>query len=168
MDCSLPGSFIHGILQATILGWVAMPSSSRGSPQARDRTQVSRIAGGFFIRWATRVCIYVYVYIHVIICTGFPNGSAVKNPPARQETRETKFQSLGQEVPLKEEMSTSVFLPGKFHGQKSLVRCSPWWSQRVGHDWACMRAYSYSLRCCLYKWDCALYCVLFWIVLLFI
>ena len=30
MDCSLPGSFIHGILQAGILEWVAMPSS-RGS-----------------------------------------------------------------------------------------------------------------------------------------
>ena len=36
-----------GILQARILEWVAMPSS-RGSSQSRDRTQVSRIAGGFF------------------------------------------------------------------------------------------------------------------------
>ena len=30
MDCSLPGSCVHGILQARILEWVAMPSS-RGS-----------------------------------------------------------------------------------------------------------------------------------------
>ena len=30
MDCSLPGSSVHGILQAKILEWVAMPSS-RGS-----------------------------------------------------------------------------------------------------------------------------------------
>ena len=36
-----------GILQARKLEWVAMPSS-RGSSQPRDRTQVSRIAGGFF------------------------------------------------------------------------------------------------------------------------
>ena len=36
-----------GILQARIREWVAMPSS-RGSFQPRDRTQVSRIAGGFF------------------------------------------------------------------------------------------------------------------------
>ena len=36
-----------GILQAGILGWVAMPSS-RGSSQSRDRTQVSNIAGRFF------------------------------------------------------------------------------------------------------------------------
>jgi len=34
MDCSLPGSSVHGILQARILEWVAMPSS-RGSSQAR-------------------------------------------------------------------------------------------------------------------------------------
>ena len=35
MDCSLPGSSVHGILQARILEWVAMPSS-RGSSQPRD------------------------------------------------------------------------------------------------------------------------------------
>ena len=46
-DCSPPGSSVHGILQARILEWVAMPSS-RGSSQPRDRAQVSRIAGGFF------------------------------------------------------------------------------------------------------------------------
>ena len=36
-----------GILQARLLEWVAM-LSSRGSSQPRDRTQISRIAGGFF------------------------------------------------------------------------------------------------------------------------
>ena len=44
---------IHGILQARILQWVAVPFS-RGSSQPRDRTQVSHIAGRFFISWATR------------------------------------------------------------------------------------------------------------------
>ena len=47
MDCSLSGSSVHGILQARILEWVAMPSS-RGSSQPRDGSQVSLIAGGFF------------------------------------------------------------------------------------------------------------------------
>ena len=37
IDCSLPGSSVHGILQARILGWVASPLS-RGSSQPRDRT----------------------------------------------------------------------------------------------------------------------------------
>ena len=47
MDCSPPGSSVHGILQARILEQVAMPSS-RGSSQPRDQTQVSCTAGGFF------------------------------------------------------------------------------------------------------------------------
>ena len=47
VDCSLPGSSIHGILQAKILEWLAMPSS-RGSSQPRDQTQLSHTAGGFF------------------------------------------------------------------------------------------------------------------------
>ena len=47
LDCSLPRSSVHGILQARILEWVAFPFS-RGSSQPRDQTQVSRIAGGFF------------------------------------------------------------------------------------------------------------------------
>ena len=40
MDCSLPGSSVHGILQARILEWVAVPSS-RGFFQLRDLTLVS-------------------------------------------------------------------------------------------------------------------------------
>ena len=47
MDCSLPGSSVHGISQARILEWVAI-SSSRGPSQCRDRTHVSCIAGRFF------------------------------------------------------------------------------------------------------------------------
>ena len=43
MDSSLPGSSVHGILQARILEWIAMPSS-RGSSQPRDQTQVSHVA----------------------------------------------------------------------------------------------------------------------------
>ena len=59
MDCSPPGSSVHGILQARILEWVAMPSS-RGSSQPGDRTQFSCIAGGFFTVWATREALISY------------------------------------------------------------------------------------------------------------
>ena len=38
---------VHGILQARILEWVAIPFSTESS-QLSNRTQVSRIAGGFF------------------------------------------------------------------------------------------------------------------------
>ena len=44
---------VHEILQARILEWVGFPFS-RGSSQPRDWIQVSRIAGRFFTRWATR------------------------------------------------------------------------------------------------------------------
>ena len=42
VDCSIPGSFVHGVLQARILEWVAMPSS-RESSWPRDRTCVLQL-----------------------------------------------------------------------------------------------------------------------------
>ena len=53
MDCSLPGSSVHGIFQAVVLEWIAI-SFSRGSSQPRDRTQVFRIVDRRFTDWATR------------------------------------------------------------------------------------------------------------------
>ena len=53
MDCSLPGSSIHEILQARILECIAI-SLSRGSSQPRDLTQVSHTAGRSFNLCATR------------------------------------------------------------------------------------------------------------------
>ena len=56
LDCSLPGSSVHEILQARILEWVAI-SSSRGSSQPRNRncvSCVSCIAGRFFTYWGIR------------------------------------------------------------------------------------------------------------------
>ena len=47
IDCSLPGSSVHGIPQARILEWVAIPFSW-GFSQPRDQTWVSCIAGRFF------------------------------------------------------------------------------------------------------------------------
>ena len=52
MDCSLPGSSLHGILQARVLEWVAI-SFSRGSSRPRDQTWVSCILGRRFNLWAT-------------------------------------------------------------------------------------------------------------------
>ena len=53
MDCSPPGSSVHETLQASVLEWVAMPSS-RGSSQPRNQTGVFCIVGRFFTSWATR------------------------------------------------------------------------------------------------------------------
>ena len=53
MDCSPPGSSVHGILQARTLEWVAIPFA-RGSSHSRGQTQVSCIAGRFFTIWTPR------------------------------------------------------------------------------------------------------------------
>ena len=48
---------VHGILQARILEWIAVPFSG-GSSQPRDQTQVSCIAGRCFTNWATRKVLF--------------------------------------------------------------------------------------------------------------
>ena len=53
MDCSLPGFSVHGISQASIPEWVAIPFS-RGSSLSRDGTRISCIAGRFFTAGAAR------------------------------------------------------------------------------------------------------------------
>ena len=53
MDCSLPGSSVHGIFQAIVLEWIAI-SFSRGSSRPRDWTRVSCIVDRGFTIWATR------------------------------------------------------------------------------------------------------------------
>ena len=51
MDCSPPGSSVHGVLQARILEWVAI-SSSRGSYWSRDQICVSCICRRILYHWA--------------------------------------------------------------------------------------------------------------------
>ena len=46
MDCSLPGSSVHGILQVRILEWVAI-SCSRNLPSPENRPLSPALAGGF-------------------------------------------------------------------------------------------------------------------------
>ena len=78
MDCSLPGSSVHGIFQARVLEWGAI-SFSRGSSWPRDQTWVSHIIGRHFTIWATRegtfcICIisfYILLIRDVICCFCF-------------------------------------------------------------------------------------------------
>ena len=67
VDCSLPGSSVHGISEARILEWVAI-SFSRVSSWPRNQTQVSCIAGRFFTNWAMR---------EVLSCLQFDNWDAI-------------------------------------------------------------------------------------------
>ena len=61
MDCSLPGSSVHGIFQARVLEWVAL-FFSKGSSRLGDWTWVSHIAGRRFTVWATREAQWLRIY----------------------------------------------------------------------------------------------------------
>ena len=113
--CNPPGSSVHRIFQTRILEWVPMPSSRRSS-QPRDRTLVSYAS-----------CISRQILYH---CTTWEIPYYLYN----------KFQTLLPKTLMnlwycchlylwfrrRQWHPTPVLLPGKSHGQRSLVGSSPW------------------------------------------
>ena len=84
MDCSLPSSSVHGISQARILEWVAMPSS-KGSSQPRDRTHVSFLSctgKQVLYRWYHLGSPDLQVSPHKPFCSwcGTPSDMAIRMP----------------------------------------------------------------------------------------
>ena len=82
MDCSPPGSPVHGLFQAGILEWVAI-SFSRGFSQSGDQTCVSCIDRQ--ILWPTTplrtvLCVCVYMYIHPVGSVSLENPNACSLP----------------------------------------------------------------------------------------
>ena len=81
MDCCPPGSLVHGIFQAWILEWVAIPFF-RGSSRPRDQTPVSCTAGRFFTIWTSKEVNILHAVIkaitenkHYIVCqSSLTNG----------------------------------------------------------------------------------------------
>ena len=102
MNCSPPGPLFHGIIQARILEWVAMPSF-RGSswPGIEPASVMSpALAGRFFTTyttWEAQIS-YMYTYIWASLV-----AQIVKNLPAMQETR---VHSLFGEDPLEKAKAT--------------------------------------------------------------
>ena len=66
MDGSLPGCSVHGILQARMLEWVAIPFS-RASSQPRDWTQVSHIADSYHLNHQGNCPHILHRFIRVIL-----------------------------------------------------------------------------------------------------
>ena len=67
--------------------------------------------------------------------SGFPGGSAVKNPPAMQELKETWVQSLGREDPLEEGTAThSSIVAWRIPWTEEPGGLQSMGVQRVGHD----------------------------------
>ena len=97
---------VHGILQARILELVAFPFS-RGSSPPRDHIQASHIAGGFFTTWATREA---------------PDGKV-----SACFAEAPGFDPWEGKIPWRRKWQPPpVFLPGEFHGQRSLTGYSLW------------------------------------------
>ena len=74
---------------------------------------------------------------------GFSGGSVVKNPPAN---RRRGFDPWVGKIPWRRKgQRTPVFLPGKFHGQRSLAGYSPW-DHRVRHELVTEQAHTHTHR----------------------
>ena len=69
LDCSPPGSSVHGIFQARILEWVAI-SFSRGSSQHRDQTHASHIGRRILYHWVMLrvLCVWCVVCMVCVLC----------------------------------------------------------------------------------------------------
>ena len=69
-------------------------------------------------------CFFFIVYIYLL---GLPRWLSGKESACQcRRLQEMEVQCLGQEEPLKKWQPTPVFLPGKFHGSRSLVSYSSW------------------------------------------
>ena len=64
--------------------------------------------------------------VYISIFRGFPGGSLINNPTAKAGDVKILWRRKWQ--------TTSVFLPGKSHGQRSLAWQSPWSYKRVRHN----------------------------------
>ena len=74
-----------------------------------------------------------FLFLETLMVEGFPDGSAVKSPSVIQETQETGFDPWVGTVPWRRKWQpSSVFLPGKSHGQRSLVGYSPRGHKELG------------------------------------
>ena len=139
MDCSPPGSYVHGFFQTKILEWVAV-SYSRGSSQLRDQIRVSYVFWGFPDSSVGKESACDAGDPSSISGLGRSPGEGIgyplqyswaslvaqliKNPPAMQETW---VRSLGWEDPLEK---------GKSSHSRILAWRISWTmgSQRVVHD----------------------------------
>ena len=98
MDCSLPGSSVHGISQARVLEWIAIAFSN---------FKCSRL---------------------LIRVGGFPGGTSGKKFTCQyKRPKRGGFDPWVRKIPWKRAWQpTPVFLPGESHGWRSLTGYSPW------------------------------------------
>ena len=82
MDCSWPGSSVHGNFQTRIVEWVAI-SSSRGSSWSKDQTHISWISctdRQILYHWATSEACISYMCIYIPSLLNLPPTSLILHP----------------------------------------------------------------------------------------
>ena len=130
VDCSLPGSSVHGILQARILEWVAI-SFSRGSSWPRDQTQISHFAGRRFNLWATREALSNYLnFILNVAAPPPPQVSLIKEDKGEpwESERTQRNDGLGHSQyfsimsKLTSNSASLPWYPTPLGGKKTLLR----------------------------------------------
>ena len=134
MDCSPPGSSVHGILQARILEWLAI-SYYRGPPWPRDQTCFSVGLLMLFPPVFAFMTLRAFLKLRdfYLWCHAYNAGDV---------------QPQGQKDPLEKAMAThSSILAWKIPCTEERGRPQSLGSQRVGHDWATSLPLFLSLSC---------------------
>ena len=135
MDCSLPGSSVHGICQARVLEWVAIAfceyyaaaaaaKSLQSCPTLCD--PIDRSPPGSPV---PATCHLIIGFLFFIGLSWRLRGKKKK------KCRRCGFDPWVGKIPWRlKQQSTPVFLPGKSHGKRSLAAYIPWGHKRVGHE----------------------------------
>ena len=77
----------------------------------------------------------IHIFTQNYRAPGLPWWLSGKEPAC--QCRRSRFDPWAGKIPWRRKWQpTPVFLPGKSHGQRSLVGCSPWGHKRVGHNLA--------------------------------
>ena len=119
MDCSLPGSSVHGIFQAVVLEWIAI-SFSREIFLTQGSNPGLPFVDRRFTAWATREVLKLNVWSNIFNrCQG-----GEKEGGRGRKTEADRVDRKWQPTP--------VLLPGEFHGWRSLVGYSPWSHKGLG------------------------------------
>ena len=140
MDCSPPGSSIHGISQARILEWVSM-SFSKGSSWPRHRTRISCVGRQILNQWApgeahwplcplikeqSQVCV-VAVFVLVMTCLLRILVPQAGNEPRLQQWKQQIITPgpPGNCPPTLRSLSDIPAFPGEISEGTQFLRCHP-------------------------------------------
>ena len=150
MDCSPPGSSVHGILKARILEWVGISFPSRSSC-SRNQTQVSCIAGRFFTIWATReallnkmILLQLRSYFsRVRLCDPIDSSPPGSPVPGILQARTLEWVAISFSKAWSEKWKWSrsvVSNPQRPHGLQPTMLLHPWDfpGRSTGVGWHCL------------------------------